>query len=210
MLAVITFTRQTRPELLERCKSSVAQALPPGAKHVIIECFKDFEQTRYEAALSEEFVAFVDDDDTIDHRSLKHSMHALHATGAGISGTDELMVDLEGRTLSEFKNAKYYTAIANHPRVMHHLCIFRSAAVPSAALELNERFGFGIDWFLKAGIARTSGAVHIPINGYSWTQHENTLTSQHNELYNTHIHDMAAAITEMWPRADARVPVYRV
>lgn len=206
MLTVVTHTRFNRPDLLTRCQASVEAALPQGAVHEIIECQSDWAQARYDGTQLSEFVAFVDDDDTIDSRSLKLCLEAIQKTGAGLAFTDELSVDLSGKELQEHRGQRWYGAIGIHPRTVHHLCVLRRSSVDVKALALHEKFGMGADWFLKASAALTGGAIHVPIDGYFWTQHDGTMTKADNAVFNTRVREMGRAIRSTWPRADGRIP----
>lgn len=210
MLTVVTLTRNERPELLARCKESVRAAMPPGGTHCVIECLDDFANARFAASQLDEFVAFVDDDDTIHPESLRLCLSALRSTGVGLAVTNEIMVDIQGKMIQHFRGEKRYGAISVHPRTVHHLCMFRSGAVDRKALDLDSQFGIGIDWFIKASAALQYGAVHVPIDGYSWTQHEHTMTHMDNPIYNANIRQMGRAIRNTWPREDKPLPIFSV
>jgi hypothetical protein len=208
MLTVVTLTRNERPNLLARCKESVKAAMPAGGKHCVIECLSDFANTRFMASQIDEFVAFVDDDDTIHPDSLKLCLLALKSTGFGLAVTNEIMVNLEGKLIQHLRGEKSYGGISKHPRTIHHLCVFRSNAVDHKALELNTQFGIGIDWFIKASAALKYGAVHVQIDGYSWTQHEHTMTRKDNPIYNDRFIEMGEAIRNTWPRVDTPLEIF--
>lgn len=195
-LKVITHTRFARPDLLKRCEQSVKEALPPGAEHLIIECWRDWAEARLLAATSHELVAFVDDDDEIHKDSLRLCLEALQS-GLGAACTDEVSVDSTG---AERKSTylKTYEGVAKHPRAVHHLCVFRGHLVDPYALELHHKFGVGVDWFIKASVVLQHGCVHIPIDGYRWHQHSGQMTREHQALNARFIHEMSQAIRERW------------
>ena len=83
MLTVITHTKNERPELLERCKKSVQEALPIGAEHLIIECpdRSTWVRSRMLHAKEHDIIAFVDDDDYVSKNSFKLCIEALEKQG---------------------------------------------------------------------------------------------------------------------------------
>lgn len=213
MLTVVTHTRHERPDLLERCKTSVLAGLPSGADHRIIPCYSNFEQARYDAALLNEFVAFVDDDDYIDPRALQLCLDALNETGAGLAVTNEVIVNIEGRELFPNRAAKTYAGIGIHPRTAHHLSVMRRSCIDEGVLELSSKFNLGTDWLLRANAALVGGAIHVPIDGYFWTRHEHQHTAhhvEHNQQYSKKMSAMGDAIRKMWRRPDGPVPIYKL
>jgi hypothetical protein len=213
-LTVITHTKHERPELLERCKASVAAALPPGAEHLVIEC-KDrpaWVAGRARDSLGHDLVAYVDDDDCIHPDSLKLCVAAIEATGLGAACTDELEVDEKGRVLARaFGEKTYYTATI-HPRVIHHVCVMRSEFVDAAkATEYHSRFGVGIDWFIRQSVVQPHGCVHVPIDGYYWTQHQGQHTVHTRQLYAKGMREMQQLIRSTWPaKFSGKLPVFDV
>lgn len=203
-VTIITCTRFDRPALLERCKASVAAALPPGGQHVILECNTgdaDWARTRVLAAQAHPLVAFVDDDDYIAPDAITRCVAALEATGLGAACTNDVFVDLHGNAMPRMTLPKTYQGAAAHPMVIHHLCVMRGALVDSKALELHNRYGLGVDWFIRSSVALRHGCVHVPIDGYFWTQHEDQHTQQTREQYMLRMKAMRRAIRETWPLA---------
>ena len=211
MLSVVTNTRFERPELLERCKVSVAAALPDGcSSHEIIPIYSDWGRNRYESFRINEYVAVVDDDDTIHPDSIKKCLAALEATGAGYAFTNEVVVDTSLNILMPADPAvKTYIGIGTHPRTAHHLGVFRRSALNEKALELHNKFNLGIDWFATACAAFSEGgAVYVPMNGYYWTRHDKQDTITHKGAYDASIGTMGQAIRSTFKMPFGRIPEY--
>ena len=208
MLTVVTHTRFDRPEYLERCIASVKAALPAGAEHAVIPCNENWGKARYEATQLSEYVCFVDDDDYIDSQALTISLAALESTGAGMSVTNEVLMNKDGTVFHWHRTVKDYMGITIHPRAAHHLVLMRRSAVDVRALELHNKYGIGADWFLKASCALMHGGVQIPIDGYFWQQHENTMTNTENSVFMSKIRGMGADVRTTWPRGFGELPVF--
>ena len=210
MISVVTNTRYERPELLERCRLSVQAALPPGARHEIIPIYSDWGIRRYESLLIDEYVAVVDDDDTIHPDSIKKCIAALEMTGAGFAFTNEVLVDESLNILgASDKSARTYVGVSAHPRAAHHLGVYRSSAISPKALELHNRFNLGIDWFATASaVFSEGGAVYVPMDGYYWTRHDNQDTIIQKYLYDNNIGSMGVAIRETFKIRLGRIPEY--
>lgn len=208
MVTIVTHTQNTRPALLERCIASVATALPPGAKHTVIECFGDFAKARYEAMLLDDIVAFVDDDDYIAPESIRLCLNALEDSGAALAVTNEVRVDINGSVIDRSFQKKYYSDIMNHPRGAHHLCVMRTKYLDRRILDLCKEFPSNSCWLIKANIALLGGAIHVPMDGYFWTQHEGQATAMYPEIYSKKISTLATAIKKHWPRPNGCIPFY--
>jgi hypothetical protein len=208
MLTVVTHTRFTRPDLLERCTASVAAALPDGAQHLIIPCHTNFAKARFEATRLSRYVAFVDDDDYINPTALKLCLTAIKETGAGVAFTDEVSVDLDGTRQFVRNGGRSYQDVSKHPRTIHHLTVIDCNYVSPKALELNSVFDAGVCWFIKASAALTGNAIHVPIEGYYWTQHAGMLSHEEGPKYNRHIKQMGAALEKAFPHIGGRIPTW--
>lgn len=209
-LTVVTHTQGNRPELLERCKASVAAALPPGAEHIVIPCHENWGEARLAAMRMNEFVTFVDDDDTIHPMTLKYCLDAIQTHDAGLACTNEATVDINGTIMHEHKKAKFYGAIPVSPRTVHQLCLIRTKWVDPRALDLHNKYGMGVDWFIKASAALQGNAVHVPITGYYWTQHADSMTGRRGTAFHDKIGMMAIDIQTLWPNNGGRIPVYDI
>lgn len=209
-LTVVTHTRFDRLELLEKCKASVAAALPPGANHVVIPCYDNWAQARLDAMQLDQFVAFVDDDDTVHPLALKYCLDAIQQHNAGVACTNEATVRLDGSIIHEHKRVKMYGGIPVSPRTIHHLCLIRTERVDPRALDLHDKYGMGADWFIKASAALRGGAIHVPMIGYYWTQHDDTMTTRRGTAFNEHIGAMANDIQALWPFQGGRIPTYTI
>jgi glycosyltransferase involved in cell wall biosynthesis len=208
MLTLVTHTRNERPELLQRAVASIEAAAPSGVKHKIIECRADWGRARLEATQLDEYIAFVDDDDTIEPGVIEHMLEAAKQTKAGIIISTERLVDLAGAVLSVRNRAKDYASIRAHPSTIHHLCMIRADAVDPRALDVHRKFDAGADWCIKASAALTHGAVHVPLIGYNWTQHEGSMSRSRNP---TIIYELGLEIRRLWPRADlGPIPIWKL
>lgn len=201
MITVITHTKFERPELLERCKKSVAEALPPGGKHLIIECpdSETWVKRRVYDALEHELIAFVDDDDFIHPDSLKFCLAAMEQSGLGSACTDEVEVDIDGNFIRRAQGRKTYIDSTVHPRVIHHICVMRGNLIDPRAVEFHNRFGVGIDWFIRESVVLQHGCIHVPIDGHFWTQHPGQHTIHSRTRYMESMREMQKLIRESWP-----------
>ena len=214
MLSVITHTAFKRPELLERCKASVAAALPPDAQHVIIERKTKSEWSLHRATdtLGHDLIAFVDDDDYIDPRALKLCVDAIEKSGLGAACTDEVEVDIKGRILSRAFGEKTYFGATLHPRVIHHVTVMRAGLIDvERATAFDQEYGCGIDWFIRQSVIQRHGCVQVPIDGYFWTQHEGQHTTYTRDLYAKNVRSMQERIRATWPaKFTGRLPIYKL
>lgn len=200
-LTVITHTKFERPELLERCKSSVALALPSGAQHLVIECEDraTWVRRRVQDAREHDVIAFVDDDDCVHPDAFKLCLKAMDQTGLGSACTDEVEVDVNGNQLRRAFGKKTYYDSTIHPRVIHHVCLMRSKLIDPRCAEFHNMFGVGVDWFIRQSVVQQHGCVHVPIDGHFWTQHPGQHTMHTRELYAKSMRSMQSLIRETWP-----------
>lgn len=200
MLSVITHTKLERPELLERCKASVAAALPEGAQHLVIHCpdRETWVNRRLLDAKAHDLIAFVDDDDYIHPDALKRCLAAMQQTGLGAACTDEVTVHLDGKVIANVLGKKGYYESTIHPRVIHHLCVMKGSLIDERVVEFHNRFGVGIDWFIRESVVLRHGCVHVPIGGYFWTHHPGQHTVHTRVKYSTSMREMQALIRSTW------------
>jgi len=213
MLTVITHTQFRRPGLLERCKASVAEALPEGAQHLVIECPDEATWARRRAAdaREHEIVAFVDDDDYVHKDAFKLCLAAMEQTGLAAACTDEVEVNILGNVIQRSFGEKTYYNATIHPRVVHHVCLMRGALIDPRVVEFHNRFGVGIDWFIRQSVMQQHGCVHVPIDGHFWTQHLGQHTSSTRQFWARSMRDMQSLIRETWPaRFTGPLPVFDV
>ncbi len=174
MLTVVTLTAGNRNVWLEQCQASVEASLPCDAQHIVrLHTTEDTQELKAEVLTAYPLVAWVDDDDTVAAGALSACVAALQSTGAGVAFTDELLVDTTGQPLpyqSVRTQVRYDDCVLN-PRAIHHLVVIRTECIPAEAVELAIRLGTGIDWLTKAGAALCGGAVHVPIFGLNYRQH---------------------------------------
>lgn len=199
MLTVVTHTRNDRSLLLSRAAASVEAGLVSGIKHRIIECTDEWGAARLAATQLDEYVAFVDDDDTVEPNALALCLHVAQQTGAGIIVTDETQVDLEGKVLRQVQGKKTYSGMCVHPRVAHHLCLIRADAVDPRALDLHRKYGnVGVDWAIKTSAAIRGGGVYVPIFGYNWTQHPDTMNQREKLRFAKVMYQFGLEMRQLW------------
>lgn len=144
---------------------TVEEQLQPGDRHFVIET-SDLMRARWESLQLGECVAWVDDDDYVMNNALQRCKEALENTGAGLAFTNESIDDAIVN-----RQPRFYSDVAFMPSTIHHLCVFRTALVDQSVWEHFEDVGAGLEWLIKGHVALKYGAVHVPIDGYRWTQH---------------------------------------
>jgi hypothetical protein len=176
-LAIVTFTDGSRPADLERCVASIAADTPPEATHHIIQTtgYANYASQRVQALSLADYVCFVDDDDIVVNGAITKCLQAITATNAGVSFTDEALVDVNGKVLTTREGVRTYEACITKPWMIHHLVMLSSKCVTGDFTGLNGRVT-GVDNFLAVTALNHSGAVHVPIIGYNWTQHPASLS----------------------------------
>lgn len=182
MLTIVTHTNNKRPELLQRCCNSVQRAATTGVNHVVINCEANFQQARYDSCSLGKYIAFVDDDDTIEHCSLKVLLQAIENTNSGIINTDEILVSEDG-IQSKNTHERSFRSMFSTPTAVHHLTAIRSECVDPAALTLALQYGSGVEWFMKISAACSGGGVYVPVHCYNWHLFNNS-TQQHAAVRN--------------------------
>ena len=173
-LTVVTHTCPFLGRDITKCVDSVKAALPPGAKHMIIELeyeIETFEAARFDSMKLDDIVVFVDDDDYISPNSLKYCLSALEETDAGIAFTNEVIVNSDG-TQQDSKHAMLYEYMYNNPTSIHHMTAFNTKYVTERPSLLFQKYKCSIEWMMKVDAVVNAGkAIHIPIVGYYWVQH---------------------------------------
>lgn len=172
-LAVVTLTRNDRPDWLAECMASVQDTLPAGAEHRVVPCMDRFQEVRWDTTVNSgaEYVAWVDDDDVVLPHALARCLAALEATGAGIAFTHEDEMDARGHRDSRVHRRLTTHDVAMSPRLLHHLAVVRVSAIDPEILAHARAIGIGIDWLMRAGPALQYGAVQVPMVGYLWRRH---------------------------------------
>jgi hypothetical protein len=174
-LTIITNTAGNRPRQLEQCCDAVSDMLPPGANHKVIHA-NDFHAMRWAALDVDDVVAWVDDDDLVTGDSIRRCWDAMQHTGAGLVFTWEQIVP--GRS-QRYNVLTHTRQIIEHPRAAHHLAMFRTAGVRPECRTLTEKYGVGLEWFMKASAACShAGAVQLPYIGYIWRDHGKNYSRQ--------------------------------
>lgn len=185
MLTVVTHTNPNSGRDLSRCIESVKAALPPtGARHVIINVENDensrsaLMQARWDARELDEYICFVDDDDYISQDSLIKTFAAIRVQQAGVAFTNEVLVDKAGKVLSRNDQVKMFEHIPLTPLIIHHLAIMKTSYLTDEVKVLADQYTMSIEWIMKARCALEGGAIHVPIDGYFWVQHDD----QHHKI----------------------------
>jgi hypothetical protein len=207
-LTVITFTNGKRAALLERCRSSVSAALPPGAEHLVINVSRqEFDQQRLDALFVNRYTAFVDDDDEIHPDALSLCLAALKQAEVGVAVTNEVSVFSDTKWYQ--RSRKFYQNVYTNPTEVHHLVMYDSSKIPVQQIRtISSEFIVGVDWFTVAGTVLSAGAVHVPLDGYLWYRSTlGSLTSTDTATYNAQIAQMRIAIAKTWPGKTGMIPL---
>lgn len=187
-LTVVTLSSLDKPNyrkaFLEECKDSVASQLPKNSKHEIIHCTgkEEIPALRWNATKLSEYICFVDNDDFVMNDSLNLCLNALEDNPtAGIAFTNERYIDIEGNTLpSLHKDDKRvtYKDLTKSPQHAHHLVMIRTQFVPQYCRKILRDMDCLItsDWVIRSSCALVTSAVHIPVEGYAWRKHEESLS----------------------------------
>lgn len=210
MLTIATVTNFQRPEALQRTIKSVEVALVPGVTHKIFDGSKDFINAHFSARKCDEYVAIVDDDDTIMPNAISIILAAISALpGYGVYCSDEMRVDVAGCSLID--NAKIlrtYAGVMSSPRNVHHLCVTNSRYIDTAAFDIHDEFGFGGCWILKVGAAITGGMVHIPQKLYNWTDTPNSLSKIDADKYHSKLPLVTKRLKQVWGTRTDSIPKF--
>lgn len=200
---VATLTQNKRPEWLDEARMSV----PSGFRHCVVSDGGDFQGARWALAQSAECVAWLDDDDRLVSGGLEACIAALTANPhVGVAFTYEARIDESGARFSEDVRPRTYLDVAMHPRELHHLAVVRRGAIDPAVLGHAQRIGCGVDWLMRASAALQYGAVQVPVLGYEWRDHRDTLTrrSADAESYSRAM-PLLRGVTRSWMKYDAPI-----
>lgn len=176
-LAVVTLTTGDRPALLERCINSVKSQLPESSAHFIIEVdgLEKYIKARIDSLKLGKYYAIVDDDDIVVNNSLNLCLDAIQKYNTGVAFTDEALVNIRGDIISKRTGTRTYEEIFNNPHRVHHLSVVESTAVDEdSAMTVNK--SYIIDGWMRFSAIKNKGAVHVPIIGYHWTQHTDSMS----------------------------------
>lgn len=175
-LAVVTFTRGDRKDLLEECKQSVQACIPSDGTHHVIHVPnpESWNRARMKAIDLAEFVCFVDDDDLVVNNSLTLCYNVIKNSSVGLVFTDEALTNERGGILKVREGPRFYEDVTKQPERIHHLSILRNCDV---SFPIGPVSHGNLDWFLRTSAIRTSGAIHVPMIGYHWRQHPNQMSS---------------------------------
>lgn len=207
MIGIITHTRRADARWIERCSASVREALPIGSEHVILEMRGDYTRERFDVLHMFPFIGFVDDDDIVRPGAISACMKALCETGAGVAFTSQVLVDEHGHELSVTPPGRFSLDVAMTPQAIHHFALIRTSAVGVEALDAALDAGIGIDWMIKANAALRHGAVHVPMIGYEWRQHEGQDSRERDEQFSKAMPKLRKH-TMSWMKGIQRIPVF--
>lgn len=210
MLTIATVTNFQRPKALQLTIKSVEAALVPGVTHKIFDGSNDFMRAHYNARMCDDYVAIVDDDDTISPDAIVILLAAIAAfPGYGAYCSDEKRVDTAGVVLLDTaKIIRTYSAVLSSPRNIHHLCATNRRYVDSRALDIHDEFGFGGCWVLKAGAAVTGGMIHIPHQLYNWTDTPNSLSKMDADKYESRLPQVTKRLKQIWGSRTDSIPKF--
>jgi len=118
------------------------------------------------------FVARVDDDDYIEPGALATCVALLDANpNASAATTDLAIVDRSERITGHTRiRDRSVAAIARSPATVHHLTVYRRAAVEPWLDEI-AAWPYWDDWILAAGVATWGPVLSVPMMGYYWRRH---------------------------------------
>ncbi len=199
-LTVVTHTYYRDRDLLKRTCESVEKALPAGATHKVIPCYDNWYRARFDAVMSDDFVVFVDDDDTIDEGGLSMAYDLAKKYQPGVICTDENEVRLDGTVIRKCQTIKSYKGAMAHPRLCHHLCLINRDYVSEDVIKLHQKYDKGIDWFMKTSAAVKGTGIHLATYSYNWTVHQNTMTT--NSDYRLVLGPMAYDMAQLWGKPE--------
>lgn len=177
-LAVVTLTRNDRKDWLTLCLDSVRANLPPNAKHHVLICpnIEDYLKARIASFSLAKYVVNVDDDDIVVNDSIRICLEAIKQEKVAVAFTDEILINEYGETLekSPIRENLSYEDVAKVIRTIHHLALFDTSKLHNERLPFNNilKTASVIDWFTVASAALHEGAVHVPLHGYKWRQHQ--------------------------------------
>lgn len=207
-LLVVTLTQHRRPAWLDEACASI----PAGFKHRVATASADFQADRWRLAHSAEYVAWLDDDDRLVPGGLEACVTALEADSSiGVAFTHEARIDEHGVRVAEDRRARTYRDVAMHPRELHHLAVVRRAALDPALFDYAQRIGCGVDWLMRASAALRWGAIQVPIVGYEWRDHLDSLTRRVEDasIYE-HAMPLLRTVTRKWMHYDAPIQQAKV
>lgn len=142
----------------------MAAQLEPGDFHLIVQT-TDLMMSRWQSLSLGEVICWVDDDDYVMNDAIPRCKRALEQIDAGIAFTNEKIAhDLAKR------DVRMYSDVATIPSAIHHLAMFRTALMNQCVHEDYLEVGAGLEWLMKGYVALKHNAVHVPIDGYFWTQ----------------------------------------
>lgn len=212
MITLLTLTRGNQPLMSECFRSVDNQTLAPSAQLVTMST-GDYARDRVDSILraTTEYVAFLDDDDTLEPSAIEHCMAAIAANPmAGMIATDENVMTFDGSEKRRAIITKSYLNVTFTPRSMHALCVMKKSAIDlEGAMAIHAKFGMGIDWCLKASAALRAGAVHIPVGLYNWRQTPDGMTGAGKEQYSMNMPYLGAEIRSAWKIPARAVTVFR-
>jgi len=178
-LAVVTFTRYQRPQLLERCCASVKKDLPIGAVHhvIYVSGSSEFAEARIKSLELAPVVAFVDDDDQVANSGLSLAWAAARDTDIGVVFTDEAKVSEDGACMGLRSGTRTYEELDESPWRVHHLSLIRTRHVGPQIFSMRNCAG-SVDRWIRALAIDSGGALHVPVTGYLWTQHPGMMSRE--------------------------------
>jgi len=204
-LAIVTFHIEGQREAqLQQCIASVAEDLPEGAVHYVIPVKGKpfYVHQRQDALRLGDYVAFVDDDDTVMNKGISLTYEAIKTGNYGVAFTDENLVDETGKVLSVENGVRTYENAQRTASTIHHLAMLNTSYINSSDLNVIRGRIIGSDWYImKCAInGSKDGAIHVPVVGYNWTQSSDSLGKTMTGL----------TVPELALNKTGAIPVYKV
>ena len=205
-ITIVTHTNPAAGRDITRSVESVEAAIEgvSGVTHKIIEHDGDpisFLKARWDATKLDDYVIFVDDDDYIPKNAIKLCKLALDDNpDVGLIYTREMKVMPDGRVVgSGIIALPYHTAILTS-NMVHHLSVMNTKYITNESLDLVLKYDYGCEWAMRSEAISKGGALHIPMVGYYWVQHDN----QHHKTYTGNLAEanrkaMVKEMQAMWP-----------
>lgn len=210
-LTVVTLTRSLETKTLERCKQSVQAALVPGVKHEILVCPKEEFHTRmrYETMLMDDYTTIVDDDDTIDPKSLSRCVDIIARNELDLLFTDEVVrLESDGSVFDSVRGKRAYASVIASPLTIHNLCVLKSKAIDPEALKIALQYGIGIEWLIRSSVALKGKVGHLAEPLYTWYQHPGQHSKTFMKKFNSCFPGLRSSIADTWGQRSGYIDQY--
>lgn len=210
MITVVTHHNPNRNIDVTRCIQSVNAALQPGDRHVFIECdgtnYADFAKARFDALKLGDYVCFVDDDDYISEDALAIARRCIiDNPGIGLYFTRESKV--YGGVIIPCKAGDNYECLIKSVTAVHHLSVFNTKYLDEECLNIATKANCAIEWILRCRMALKHGAIHIPIDGYYHSLHDQQISLVMPKHYRQS-YSFLKGVFAGWQKYYGQIPTY--